>query len=69
MAARFLRHHEIGEEVFGPSTVVVRCGSRDELEAVARQLEGQLTATIHGTAADLEQYASLVSILEQKAGG
>ena len=26
-----------GEEVFGPSTVVVRCGSRDEMEAVARQ--------------------------------
>jgi NADP-dependent aldehyde dehydrogenase len=44
------------EEVFGPSTVVVRCGSRDELEAVARRLEGQLTATILGTAADLEQY-------------
>jgi len=66
--AAFLRHHEIGEEVFGPSTVVVRCGSRDELETVARQLEGQLTVTLHGTAADLEQYAWLVSILEQKAG-
>ena len=64
----FLRHPEIGEEVFGPSTVVVRCGSREELEAVASQLEGQLTATIHGTAADLEQYAWLVSILEHKAG-
>ena len=35
---------------------------------MARQLDGQLTATIHGTAADLEQYAWLVSILEQKAG-
>jgi len=67
-AAVFLRHQEMGEEVFGPSTVVVRCGSRNELEAVARQLEGQLTATIHGTPADLEQYASLVSILEHKAG-
>ena len=64
----FLRHREISEEVFGPSTVVVRCRSREELEAVARQLEGQLTATIHGTAADLEQYAWLISILEQKAG-
>ena len=63
-----LRHREISEEVFGPSTVVVRCGSREELEAVARQLEGQLTATIYGSAADLEEYASLVSILEQKAG-
>jgi alpha-ketoglutaric semialdehyde dehydrogenase len=63
-----LRHRDIGEEVFGPSTVVVRCGSREELEAVARQLDGQLTATIHGTPDDLVEYVSLVSILEQKAG-
>jgi 2,5-dioxopentanoate dehydrogenase len=67
-AAVFLRHQQVGEEVFGPSTVVVRCGSRDELESVAQQLEGQLTATIHGTPADLNEYASLVSILEQRAG-
>ena len=66
--AVFLRHQEVGEEVFGPSTVVVRCGSREELEAVARGLAGQLTATIHGTPADLGEYASLVSILEHKAG-
>jgi alpha-ketoglutaric semialdehyde dehydrogenase len=64
----FLEHHEMAEEVFGPSTLVVRCGSREDLHAVARQLEGQLTATIHGTPADLDEYASLVSILEQKAG-
>jgi len=67
-AAVFLRYDEVSEELFGPSTVVVRCDSRDELEAVARKLEGQLTATIHGTAADLEEYASLVTILEDKAG-
>jgi 2,5-dioxopentanoate dehydrogenase len=67
-AAVFLRHHDVAEEVFGPSTVVVRCGSREQLEAVARGLEGQLTATIHGTATDLQEYASLVSILERKAG-
>ena len=67
-ASVLLRHHEIAEEVFGPSTVVIRCGSRDELFEVARRLQGQLTATIHGTAADLEEYAPLVSILEHKAG-
>ena len=67
-AAVFLRHHEMGEELFGPSTVVVRCGSRDELYETAQRLEGQLTATIHGTPADLEEHASLVSILEHKAG-
>ena len=64
----FLAQHELREELFGPSTVVVRCGSRDEVYRVAQQLDGQLTATIHGTAADLEEYAPLVSILENKAG-
>jgi NADP-dependent aldehyde dehydrogenase len=64
----FLRHHEIAEEVFGPSTVVIRCDSRDALYRVAEQLDGQLTATIHGTPADLEEHAPLVSILENKAG-
>ena len=67
-AQTFMRHRELGEELFGPSTVIVRCGSRDEMEAVARRLDGQLTATIHGTPADLVEYASLVSILEDKAG-
>jgi len=67
-AAVFLRCPEVSEEVFGPSSVVVRCASRDELYEVARHLEGQLTATIHGTPGDLDEYATLISILEQKAG-
>jgi alpha-ketoglutaric semialdehyde dehydrogenase len=67
-AQLFMRHRELGEEVFGPSAVLVRCDSRDEMEAVARRLDGQLTATIHGTPSDLAQYGSLVSILEDKAG-
>jgi NADP-dependent aldehyde dehydrogenase len=67
-AQTFLRHQELAEEVFGPSTVVVRCGSREEVEAVARSLEGQLTATVHGTPADLVEHAWLVPILEDKAG-
>jgi NADP-dependent aldehyde dehydrogenase len=48
--------------------VIVRCGSREEMHAVARGLDGQLTSTIHGTAADLAEHAWLVSILEDKAG-
>ncbi|HET9268667.1 MAG TPA: aldehyde dehydrogenase (NADP(+)) [Vicinamibacterales bacterium] len=67
-AQTFLRHRELAEEVFGPSTVVVRCGSSDEVHTVVRSLEGQLTATIHGTPADLAAHAWLVSTLEQKAG-
>jgi NADP-dependent aldehyde dehydrogenase len=67
-APAFLRHHELRAEVFGPSTVVVRCGSNDEMNAVARALDGQLTAAIHGTAADLAAHAGLLSVLEDKAG-
>ena len=67
-ARTFLRHHELSAEVFGPSTVIVNCDSREEMERIARNLEGHLTATIHGTAEDLRDYSWLVSILENKAG-
>jgi NADP-dependent aldehyde dehydrogenase len=34
----------------------------------ASALEGQLTAAIHGTEQDLEEYAPLIRILERKVG-
>ena len=37
------------------------------LEA-ARNLEGHLTATIHGTEQDLRDFADLIAILENKVG-
>jgi NADP-dependent aldehyde dehydrogenase len=67
-AQTFLRHHELGEEVFGPSTIAVSCDYREEMERIARSLEGHLTATIHGTAEDLRDHAWLVAILENKVG-
>ena len=36
--------------------------------AVARSLEGQLTATVHGTEADLEANRELLAVLETKVG-
>lgn len=67
-AQTFLANEDLREEVFGPSTVVVSCSTRDELLALAESFDGQLTATIHGTPEDLEEYADLVKILEEKAG-
>lgn len=67
-ARTFAQHNQLGEEVFGPSTVVVSCDSKEELEALARDLEGHLTTTIHGTEQDLAEFKSLVSILESKVG-
>jgi 2,5-dioxopentanoate dehydrogenase len=64
----WLGNKELHEEMFGPGTVLVRCGSQTELLKAARALEGSLTATIHGTAEELANNSKLVEILSQKAG-
>jgi 2,5-dioxopentanoate dehydrogenase len=67
-AETFLAQPRLREEVFGPLTVAVSCGSLAELEAVARSMEGHLTATLHGTEADLREHAGLLALLEERVG-
>ncbi len=67
-AETFQKNKSLSEENFGPSTLIVSCGSEADLEKIAREMPGQLTATIHGTEADLVQHANLISILQQKVG-
>jgi NADP-dependent aldehyde dehydrogenase len=67
-ARTFETHRRLGEEIYGPVTVAVRCGSRDELLAGARRLRGHLTATVHATERDLAAFAELLPILVRKAG-
>jgi NADP-dependent aldehyde dehydrogenase len=64
----FQQHPELMEEVFGPFTVLVSAQTMAELEDIAEHLEGQLTATVHGTPGDLQQAGRLLKILERKAG-
>jgi NADP-dependent aldehyde dehydrogenase len=59
---------DLDSEIFGPTTILVEHSERDQVLAIARGLEGQLTATIHGTDEDLRDFADLVAILETKAG-
>ncbi|MGP0020847.1 MAG: aldehyde dehydrogenase (NADP(+)) [Candidatus Sulfotelmatobacter sp.] len=59
---------DLGAEIFGPTTLLVRHSARDQILEIARSLEGQLTATIHGTEQDLREFADLVAILESKVG-
>lgn len=66
--AQFVSDHLLGEEVFGPLGLVVRVGSLDEMEQIARGFDGQLTATIHMDAGDLEAARRLRPVLERKAG-
>lgn len=64
----FLKDHTLEEEVFGPSTLAITANTKEELMQAARNLRGHITATLHGTPKDLQDYADLVSILEQKVG-
>src|ERR1700682_678642 len=67
-AASFLEDGRLSAEVFGPSTLLVKYSSGEQLVEIARHLEGQLTATIHGTEEELKGLSVLRGILETKAG-
>lgn len=66
-ADTFLQHEELTEEMFGPASLLIT-GNTEELLAVAESMEGQLTASIHGTDADLAAATTMLEILERKAG-
>ena len=66
--ADFAANHELEEEIFGPTTLLVHYGDARELIDVAKRLHGHLTATIHGTDEDLAQASDLVRVLETKVG-
>jgi NADP-dependent aldehyde dehydrogenase len=67
-ARTFLSTPALEEEIFGPTSLVIRCQDKDEMLRIARHVEGQLTATVHAQASDRELAASLLPTLERKAG-
>lgn len=64
----FLADRGFEAEVFGPSSIIVRCADLNEVVAILEGLEGQLTATLHMVGDDHESASRLMPILEQKAG-
>jgi 2,5-dioxopentanoate dehydrogenase len=66
--AGYLANSSLSEEIFGPTTLLVTYASSEELFELAGSLEGQLTATIHGTEDELASNSELLNILETKAG-
>jgi NADP-dependent aldehyde dehydrogenase len=65
---QFLARPELAHEVFGPYTLLVSASDQAELLQIARTLEGQLTATLHGTPEELGGADELIALLERKAG-
>jgi NADP-dependent aldehyde dehydrogenase len=63
-AEAVLAEQSLQEELFGPASVLVRCRDINQLCAVAGSLEGQLTATIHMEASDLEIARKLLPLLK-----
>lgn len=69
-ASTFLADPErLGAEVFGASALLIECDGLGEMLAIARAIEGQLTATLHAeTAEDSDWLRALLPDLELKAG-
>lgn len=58
----------LSEEVFGPATIVVEVPSAADFADIARELDGQLTATVHASDKEVANYAELVRVLQHRAG-
>ncbi|UWS79304.1 aldehyde dehydrogenase (NADP(+)) [Phaeobacter sp. G2] len=67
-ASAYLQDKALGEEVFGPLGLVVRVSDEDEMLALARGCDGQLTATLHMDDGDASFARRLLPVLERKAG-
>ena len=67
-ASSFLADAELSEEIFGASSLVVRCSDPAQFNAVAEQLEGQLTATLQLERSDYDRAKALIPVLERRVG-
>lgn len=67
-AKDWLANEALGEEVFGPLGLIVRCADEAEMLAVAHALQGQLTCTLHMDADDTALAKKLMPVIERKAG-
>jgi len=64
----FLANTLLHQEVFGPYSIVIRCKDMNEVTEVARNLEGQLTATLMATDNDVESNRDLVEAVKNICG-
>lgn len=67
-AAAFRRHAELQEEIFGASSLIVRCPDLASMHEIVEALEGQLTAAIHIDDADHDEARKFLPALERRVG-
>lgn len=66
--SKLLADHLLTDEVFGASSMIVRCRDMAELAVVVGRLEGQLTATLQMDAADEAEARALLPVLAGRVG-
>ncbi|MEZ9595841.1 aldehyde dehydrogenase (NADP(+)) [Shewanella sp. 10N.261.52.F9] len=67
-ATDFINSTEIQQEVFGPCAVLVECDDEAQMQLIAEQLEGQLTASIHGLDCELIANQDLIEAIAFNVG-
>jgi 2,5-dioxopentanoate dehydrogenase len=67
-ARNFLADAALREEVFGASSILIRCPNGDAMRRIVEQLEGQLTITLQMDDADLDYARELLPAIERRAG-
>jgi NADP-dependent aldehyde dehydrogenase len=65
--ASFLADETLKEEVFGASSLLIRCSDLADMHRLLEHLEGQLTVTLQMDAGDAEDARTLLPTLERKA--
>jgi len=64
----FLENPILHQEVFGPYSLIIQCADEKELLAVAKALEGQLTATLMATPNDIRAHQELLNYIQDICG-
>jgi alpha-ketoglutaric semialdehyde dehydrogenase len=64
-AESFSADHSLTEEVFGATSLAIRCADAATMKALGEKLEGQLAATIQMEPGDLEAARALIPMLDR----
>ncbi|MGN7787788.1 aldehyde dehydrogenase (NADP(+)) [Niabella sp. 22666] len=67
-AENFISNPVLHQEVFGPYSLIIRCRDLQQMQEVARHIEGQLTATLMATNEDIINNPELVDTVQNLCG-
>jgi NADP-dependent aldehyde dehydrogenase len=67
-AEAFRKHTELHEEIFGASSLIVRCDDLSTMLDLVESLEGQLTSALHIDEADYAEARRFLPALERRTG-